>query len=253
MQNNATNFLNYRISGNGDPVLFLHGFMEDCSMWDHILSELPVRAIAIDLPGHGKSTIPEQQASIQLMAEKVMEIVRLEGLESAQIIGHSLGGYVALELMKLNPTFEHATLFHSHPWEDSASKKEDRNRVIELGKEKSSYFIREAIPNLFCDKSLLQTMNHYISIAQKMQPEAIAWAAKAMRDRNDNASFMVNNTSKFTIIQGEFDALIPRASTYEFCKTSNINYIEIPSCGHMAHEEQFTKTLNAFKTILINQ
>lgn len=253
MQNNATNYLNYRISGNGDPVLFLHGFMEDSSMWDHILSELPVRAIAIDLPGHGKSKTPVQPASIRLMAEKVMEIVGLEGLENAQIIGHSLGGYVALELIKMNPSFEHATLFHSHPWEDSEAKKEDRNRVIELVKEKSSFFIREAIPNLFWDKSLIQTMNHYITIAQKMQPEAIAWAAAAMRDRVDNTPLMVNHTSKFTIVQGEFDALIPRVSTCKFCKTNNINYIELSSCGHMAHEEQPSKTLEAFKTILINK
>ena len=48
------NKLNYRVSGNGYPVVFLHGFLESVSMWDYINIQ-DVQSIFIDLPGHGKS------------------------------------------------------------------------------------------------------------------------------------------------------------------------------------------------------
>jgi pimeloyl-ACP methyl ester carboxylesterase len=252
MQNNSTSFLNYRISGNGDPVLFLHGFMEDSSMWEPLIDHLPVKAILIDLPGHGKSEISTHHPSIESIANDVMNIVHKENIQDAQIVGHSLGGYVALELMKKNELFEHVTLFHSHPWEDAPTKKEDRNRVIDLVKEKASFFIREAIPNLFWEKSLQQTIDHYISIASQMNPSAIAWAAAAMRDRPNNEAIICKHPTKFTLIQGQFDALIPKSATSEFCKKNAINYIEIKNCGHMAHEEQTSNCLEIFKTILLD-
>lgn len=251
MQNNHSTILNYRISGNGDPVLFLHGFMEDLSMWDHLTANIPVRAIAIDLTGHGKSQLTDTVPSIDTMAEQVMNLVEELGVKNAQIVGHSLGGYVALELMKRNPLFEHATLFHSHPWEDAPSKKTDRNRVIELVKEKAAFFIQEAIPNLFFKRDLTPIIEHYIQIAKKMSPEAIAWSAAAMRDRNDLSDLMIEQASRFTLIQGEHDALISKSHTSSFCKSSGINYIEIESCGHMGHEEQPQKTQTILETILI--
>lgn len=243
--------LNYRISGNGSPVVFLHGFMEDQSMWDELLPHLPIKAICVDLPGHGLSPIDLNAApSILSMAKEVEKIIIYENLKDALIVGHSMGGYVGLELMKLLPGLEHLILFHSHPWSDSEDKKRDRERVANLVLTKASVFIREAIPNLFYDPERMQdTVEHYIQIAELMDPKAIGWAALAMKNRFDLAYLMEKNPEKFTVISGENDKLIQVGLLDVFCKQNKISSIILPQVGHMAHEENREEVIQLFKTI----
>jgi pimeloyl-ACP methyl ester carboxylesterase len=213
--------------------------MEDLTMWSNVLPIDGIQAIMIDLNGHGKSTLHGiGQPSITFLAHQVMDLVKEHQWFSAQIVGHSLGGYVGLELMEINPYFEHLTLLHSHPWADSDQKKNDRNRVIDLVKQHADLFIREAIPHLFHDSSKHENkITHYIAIAKQMSSAAIAWNAKAMRDRGDKIELMEQNPSKFTCVQGEMDALIPKSQVMKFCQENQINYLELDNCGHMGQEE----------------
>lgn len=243
--------LNYRISGNGSPVVFLHGFMEDYTMWDELIPHLPVKAICIDLPGHGSSPVDlNTTPSILSMAREVEKIIVHEKLKHALVVGHSMGGYVGLELMKLVPSLEHLVLFHSHPWSDSEDKKRDRERVANLVLTKASAFIREAIPNLFYDPSKMETaIGHYIRLADQMDPKAIGWASLAMKNRFDLAYLMEKNPEKFTVISGEKDKLIQVALLDVFCKQNKISSIVFPNVGHMAHEENREEVIALLNTI----
>ncbi|WP_343606387.1 alpha/beta hydrolase [Fluviicola sp.] len=243
--------LNYRISGNGSPVIFLHGFMEDLSMWEDLIPHLPVRACCIDLPGHGKSAFePQQTPSIRYMAEEVRKIIEREQLHHPIVVGHSMGGYVALELFRLVPDLEHIVLFHSHPWADPESKKNDRQRVAELVRTKASVFIREAIPNLFYDPSEMgAVISHYVQIAEHMNPEAIGWAALAMKDREDLSRLMEQHPEKFSVISGEKDKLIQVKALADFCKQHHISSVVLPNVGHMAHEENRDEAVHLLNTV----
>jgi len=243
--------LNYRISGNGSPVVFLHGFMEDYTMWDELIPHLPVKAICIDLPGHGSSPVDfNTTPSILSMAKEVEKIIVHEKLKHALVVGHSMGGYVGLELMKLVPSLEHLVLFHSHPWSDSEDKKRDRERVANLVLTKASAFIREAIPNLFYDPSKMEAaIGHYIRLADQMDPKAIGWASLAMKNRFDLAYLMEKNPEKFTVISGEKDKLIQVGLLDVFCKQNKISSIVFPNVGHMAHEENREEVIHLLNTI----
>ncbi len=243
--------LNYRISGNGSPVVFLHGFMEDYSMWDELLPHLPVKAVCVDLPGHGLSPIDfNATPSILSMAKEVEKIIIRENLKDALVVGHSMGGYVGLELMKLIPGLEHLILFHSHPWSDSEDKKRDRERVANLVLTKAPVFIREAIPNLFHDPARMQNaIEHYIQLAEKMDPRSIGWASLAMKNRFDLAYLMEKNPEKFTVISGENDKLIQVGLLDVFCKQNKISSIVLPNVGHMAHEENREEVIHLLNTI----
>jgi pimeloyl-ACP methyl ester carboxylesterase len=243
--------LNYRISGNGNPVVFLHGFMEDHSMWDELLPHLPVKAVCVDLPGHGLSPIDfDATPSILSMAKEVEKIIIREKLKDALIVGHSMGGYVGLELMKLIPGLEHLILFHSHPWSDSEDKKRDRERVASLVLTKAPVFIREAIPNLFYDPASMQNaIEHYVQIAEQMDPRSIGWASLAMKNRFDLAYLMEKNPEKFTVISGENDKLIQVGLLDVFCKQNKISSIMLPNVGHMAHEENREEVIHILNTV----
>jgi pimeloyl-ACP methyl ester carboxylesterase len=243
--------LNYRISGNGSPVVFLHGFMEDLSMWDEIIPHLPVRAICIDLPGHGSSPVNLQATpSILSMAREVEKILAHENIKNALVIGHSMGGYVGLELLKLVPGLEHLILFHSHPWSDSEDKKRDRERVANMVLTKAAVFIREAIPNLFSNPTVMKdTINEYVRIAEKMDPRAIGWAALAMKNRFDLAYLMEKHPEKYTVISGQNDKLVNVGLLNSFCNQHHISSVVFPNAAHMSHEENREEVIRLFQTI----
>lgn len=251
--NNSSTSLHCRIFGNGDPVVFLHGFMEDASMWDEIIPHFAHKTcILVDLHGHGKSFFdPELPREISTMAQQVRSTLDQLSISSYQLVGHSLGGYVGCELLKTDPLLEHLILFHSHPWPDSPAKKTDRDRVSHLVQTKSVFFIREAIPNLFAfPEEQPEAIKAYCAIAEQMNPEAIAWSTIAMRNRDSSEQLLIDRAENVSIIQGQLDPLIPNLQLRSFAEEHNIGFYEIARCGHMGQVEALAESLTLLSVIL---
>ncbi len=245
--------LNYRISGNGDPVVFLHGFMEDLSMWETFLPDLQHKTcISIDLHGHGESFFNESlPCEISTMAQQVKDTLNELAIPNYQLVGHSLGGYVGLELLKTDSRVEHLVLFHSHPWPDSPAKKADRDRVSKFVLTKSVVFIREAIPNLFAFPGEHSgAIRQYCAIAEKMDPKAIAWSTTAMRNRGSSEQLLTDRPENVSIIQGQLDPLIPNLQLREFAEKNGVGFYEIPRCGHMGQVEAPAESIELLSMIL---
>jgi pyruvate dehydrogenase E2 component (dihydrolipoamide acetyltransferase) len=87
--------------GEGAPIVFLHGFGADLNCWRPVHRVLPERrpALAIDLPGHGLSPLGED-ASFEALVEAAREALIGEGLSATHLVGHSLGGAVAVALSR---------------------------------------------------------------------------------------------------------------------------------------------------------
>ncbi len=85
--------------GEGAPIVFLHGFGADLNGWRPVHRLLPetLPALAIDLPGHGLSPLGEE-ASFEALVEAARDALIEEGVGAAHLIGHSLGGAVAVAL-----------------------------------------------------------------------------------------------------------------------------------------------------------
>lgn len=92
-------------SGTGLPVLLIHGFGGDLSNWQ--LTQEPLaahrRVISFDLPGHGASSKSVQDGSLTALAASVAELLKTLDIPKAHIVGHSLGGGVALSLLRDQP------------------------------------------------------------------------------------------------------------------------------------------------------
>ena len=84
--------------GSGPPVVLLHGMGDDSSVWDETVAELAsdFACTAVDLPGHGRSPAPDDPAAYE--REAVLDDIDavLERTGPALLVGHSLGGYLAL-------------------------------------------------------------------------------------------------------------------------------------------------------------
>ena len=245
--------LNSNISGTGEVVVFLHGFMEDASVFSGIVSSFPDKTcISVDLFGHGESGFDDAlEPAVATMAEQVIDTLTELRIDEYAVVGHSLGGYVALELLKKDIRVSQVVLLHSHPWDDSPEKKKDRDRVIEMVQTKSQVFINEAIPGLFRNpQKNHDTVEAYKKIASLMRPSAIAWAAAAMRDRESNVNVMLEKAGQCAMIQGRHDKVVPMEKIRELSEQSGIPLVVLPDDAHMSQAEHPQMAYEALRAIL---
>lgn len=241
----------HKIEGEGKVFVFLHGFLESSTMWEYLdLNQLVGKKVFIDLPGHGKSQISlPESPSIFFMAEKVSELLASFAENEITVVGHSMGGYVGIELAKLNENIQKVVLLNSNFWADSEQKKNDRNRVVEILDSAKEKFIQEAIPNLFSDPNSHQSIiNKIVKEAKSYTKEGIKFATLAMRDRPDNCLWLKMNPSKVMVIQGELDKTAPIEMMLEKLP-ANIDIKIIPNVGHMSHIESNEEVLLILKSI----
>ena len=97
----AAGRLRYTAQGEGaETVLLIHGFGGDLDNWLFNLDALATEAtvVALDLPGHGPAPTPIPDPSVPGLAAAVLDFMDAAGVEAAHLVGHSLGGAVALAL-----------------------------------------------------------------------------------------------------------------------------------------------------------
>jgi 2-succinyl-6-hydroxy-2,4-cyclohexadiene-1-carboxylate synthase len=233
--------LNYKQFGEGETVVFLHGFLESISMWEKLsLESIHFQSILIDLPGHGESKNEDnsQVPSIDYMANRVIETLNQLGIKKYHVVGHSMGGYVALVLKKIDVRCEKVILLNSNFWEDSAEKQKDRIRVADIVFKNKNLFLKEAIPNLYNDQvKYKEEITALLSEALKMEAFSIAYASLAMSKRLDFSELIIHKPSDFVIVQGEIDAIVPRLIMESKEALKKVPYYLIKNTGHMSHFE----------------
>lgn len=93
------------VDGHGPGVVLVHGAGMDSTVWQlqtRFLAHREMRVVAVDLPAHGRSTgMPID--SIESMADWLVRLVEVVGFETAHVVGHSMGTFVALEMARRHP------------------------------------------------------------------------------------------------------------------------------------------------------
>lgn len=243
--------MHYRVAGKGDPVIFLHGFLENSTMWDGIAPEfecLGFKTILIDLPCHGNTRFDDEICSMSFMAECVDALCSIEGIENPFVFGHSMGGYVGLELLKLRSI--QLTLVHSNFWDDSLDKKLDRDRVVLVVEKNKMRLIQEAIPNLFATDSRERCKTNILKImesAERIPANEIIAVTRGMRDRLHNKEILEAN--RISIIHGQLDTVVKTNKLMEEISQLNsqpkIQFI--PDAGHMSIWERPAALIECLK------
>src|SRR5579871_1643213 len=85
--------------GEGTPLLLIHGIGDSSDTWKHVIPELSRdhRIVAPDLLGHGRSDKPRADYSVAAYANAMRDLLSVLGIERATVVGHSLGGGVAMQ------------------------------------------------------------------------------------------------------------------------------------------------------------
>jgi pimeloyl-ACP methyl ester carboxylesterase len=89
----------YRVAGSGPAVVLVHGMLNSSSHWQAVAQELAsdYTVVAPDLIGHGDSAAPRGDYSLGAHAASIRDLLAAIGIDRASIVGHSLGGGVAMQ------------------------------------------------------------------------------------------------------------------------------------------------------------
>ena len=236
----------YEVNGNGKAVVLLHGFLESTNMWEVYAKELAknFRVILIDLPGHGQSDFFSNSTTIDKMAEMVKDLIEHLDVSKVQMVGHSLGGYVALSFAELFPEkLQSFILLHSTAYADSDLVKIKRDLAIEMLDKHPKLYIRKTISGLFRPETIenfIAEVDSMIEIALKVIPPFVGYikAAKAMKSRPDRIHILQSNIPKY-FIAGKFDPVISaESSRMQFKRIKNGSGIFLEQAGHMGFVEE---------------
>ncbi len=127
----------YEDQGSGPVLVLLHGFSGSSASWEEFCSMIAdrYRTIAVDLPGHGRSDIPDQpqRYSMQAVANDIMTLFASIAIERPYLLGYSMGGRLALFFAINNPGLCRSLILESaSPGIDSADLRQKRIQEDEL-------------------------------------------------------------------------------------------------------------------------
>lgn len=256
------NGFRYVDSGSGPAVLFLHGLAENVSIWSDFVEHfsLEYRVIALDLYGHTPKTQYHFDASKQLKdyANEIIELLHELGVEEIAVVGHSMGGYIALEMLKLAPALVTGiSLFHSQPFADSKEIRSNRMNMIQdlLNGKKSDVIealFQKVLPlehqakHPICSSKIYAMMN-------QVDAKGLATTISAIAQREDSTNVLTKTTIPVQFILGGVDAFIPVPRMLELIPDiTNCSVTFLKDVGHVGMLEEANQciaALNSFFTL----
>ena len=239
----------YSDTGKGNAVVLLHGFLESHVMWENIVLHLEkrFRVIAVDLFGHGQSDCYGYVHTMEDQADMVFGLISELRLRKISLIGHSMGGYIALAFAELYPDhLRSLVLLNSSAQADSDDRKINRDRAIEVVKKNSTAFIRMATSNLF-NKEAHETfkveIEAFIAQALKTPIQGIVASLEGMKIRMDREALLHFSPYPKLVIASENDTIIPIEDIMEQLHQTEVTFERIPG-GHVSTIEQSTSVAN---------
>lgn len=238
------NVLAYSVTGRGaHALLCLHGYLEDRQSYSFLKNSFDekYKVICPDFPGHGGSLDWDQGYSIDDLSEAILEILAAEDILFVSILGHSMGGYVAIDLAtKLKERAKHCVLINSHPFGDSDEQKSHRRKAIKIIGLKKALYLQEAVHGLVPDnygsrvekeKSLL--LDH----ANQISEQSLIQALECMLNRDNQEEAFTSSSAKKIMIQAKQDPIIDSAKVQAFADEHQMD-LKWFEGGHMTWLER---------------
>jgi pimeloyl-ACP methyl ester carboxylesterase len=231
------------VQGEGSPLVFVHGFPLDHSMWRWQLGQFTRthRVIAPDLRGFGESDVTEGRVTMEQFADDLAAMLdELHVTEPIVLCGLSMGGYIAFEFVRKHPwRLAGLILCDTRAGADSAEARQQRlataDRVLSEG---PSVIADSMVSRLFGQKTrreqpqVVEQTQRLILGTPRM---GIAAAALGMADRRDMTGFLPEISVRTLAIAGEEDELTPAAEMKQMAEAiPGAEFVTIPAAGHMA-------------------
>jgi pimeloyl-ACP methyl ester carboxylesterase len=246
----------YRDIGSGRPIILLHAFPLNQTMWDDQVEVLASghRVITLDWPGFGQSPARPDRTGLEFWADDLAELMKSLAIDRAVICGLSMGGYAAFALYRRYPEIVSAlVLANTRAMSDTEEGKRARYEMIELVRSQGVSSIAKAmIPRLIGETTMRKVPNvaqRVTAMIESGQPEGIAQALLAMANRPDSTGLLPAINCPALIVSGNEDKLIPPTEAEKMNQLlPGSSYELIQDAGHLTNLERPER----FNSVLLN-
>ena len=243
-------------------VVLLHGYLETMYVWNEVVEELrdEYRVITLDLPGHGLTDsaplapgASERVNSVEFDVPVICGVMDKCGVSEAYLVGHSMGGYIAYECLRQQPSrFLGAIAISAHPYPDTAEQSPIREREISIVRSgKLSLLAEVSIPKMFaeanlraCDEKIRET----VELCETHDPEGIVASIRGIACRGDLSSVFAAPPCPLMLIYGDADAYLPVEKAAEMAaQYPKVKFLKICGASHNSFIEKPLEVLEAIR------
>ncbi|MBR3911928.1 MAG: alpha/beta hydrolase [Alistipes sp.] len=234
-------------SGVGEKcVVLLHGYLESMYVWDDFAPLLTpsVRVITVDIPGHGISEIKGEVHTMEMVADVLHQMLKSLEIERVTMVGHSMGGYVALAFCARYPEqLDGLVLLSSTPNPDTEAKRENRRREIALVRAGKKDALARVAPEAGFAEQNRRRLRSYIDDLTECvhitEDDGIVALLGGMMERADQNEMLRKSTVPQLFILGKKDGYIPVEVAEEIVANhpqAQVAWLE--ESGHMGFIEE---------------
>lgn len=244
--------LSYERLGTGTPLVLLHGYPLDHTIWEPVmlLLEKDFDMILPDLRGFGGSAASPTSYLLTDLADDIAGLLDQLGIKKAVIAGHSMGGYVALAFAHSRPERTLALgLISSQAVADTPERKAGRFQLAERVEANGVGEVADSMPALLTEDTILQTWLKKLILRQS--PTGVAGALRAMAERPDATPFLLQFDFPVIIIHGRADKIIPIERAVEMQTLTKGGVLAEVTAGHMPMMESAQTTAGDLKGLQV--
>lgn len=241
-------------SETGDRcIVLLHGYLESMLVWDEFVPLLykEARVVTLDLPGHGISVVTGEVHTMEFLADTVAQALRALGIARCTVVGHSMGGYVALALCERHPELlDGIVLLSSTPNADTEEKAENRRREIGIVRAGRKELLARTAPEAgFAPRNRARMKEAIEELAEQVfitEEEGIVALLNGMIARPDRNEMLRASAVPQLFILGREDGYIPvEAAEAMVARHPQARVVWLDGAGHMGFLEEPRKTADA--------
>ena len=211
-------------------------------MWNAFVPNLAKknRVITIDLLGHGQTECLGYVHAMEDQADLVHAVLHELKIRKTVLIGHSMGGYIALAFAELYPeNIKGLVLLNSTSRADSDERKTNRDRAIVAVKQNYTAFVRMSIANLFSENNREKLINEIESVkteALKTPLQGIVASLEGMKIRKDREVLLHFAPFPIQLILGKKDPVLIYDENIDQIEGTKVQLTTFDD-GHMSHIE----------------
>lgn len=241
-------------SQQGDRcIVLLHGYLESLLVWEEFVPLLykQVRVVTLDLPGHGISVVQGEEHSMEFLADTVAAAIRALGITRCTVVGHSMGGYVALAMCERHPELlDGLVLLSSTPNPDTEEKAENRRREIALVKAGKKELLARVAPEAgFAEENRPRMKDAIEELTEQVfitEDEGIVALLNGMIARKDQNEMLRATKVPVLFILGRKDNYIPvEVAEKMVAEHPEAKVVWLEHSGHMGFLEEPEATASA--------
>ncbi|MDE3051192.1 MAG: alpha/beta fold hydrolase [Nitrospirota bacterium] len=252
----------YSDQGTGLPIVFLHAFPLNRTMWatqENALSS-QFRIITLDLRGHGESDAPLWRYTLDQAADDVCALLDHLAIQRALFVGLSMGGYILLAFYrKYAARMNGLILADTRAQADTAEGKDGRFQMAQIAYKKGPSAIADIMIPKLLSPATIQARPEIVQKVRAMiegnQISGIAGDLMAMAERPDSIPLLAQITCPTQIIVGELDQATPPSDAELMAeKIPGARITIIPNAAHLANLEQpeaFNQIVASFASDLL--